>query len=298
MGVRVVNNYRLTKLRQEYHREICNQILGYRREKSDVWLSVADKSSQTSRILAERIARRMGYPLCPSPPGGQSAGTRFVQLTRNFLEAAFNKLQHLRPGKWAFSVSQNRQGITRFYEYEHLAALDEIRKQHPELLTSISPSYLITPDLTIARHPVDDNEINAHEPLVGPAERTAILTPLRSAANPNYLMLHASISCKWSIRSDRAQNTRTEALNLIRDRKGQTPHIVIVTMEPMPTRLASIALGTGDVDCTYHAALYELMDGLNDPNEPELESEREMLETLVNGKRLRDISDLPFDLAI
>lgn len=29
-------------------------------------------------------------------------------------------------------------------------------------------------------------------------------------------------------------------------------------MEPMPTRLASIAMGTGDMDCVYHAALYEL----------------------------------------
>ncbi len=37
--------------------------------------------------------------------------------------------------------------------------------------------------------------------------------------------------------SDRAQNTRSEALNLIRNRKGRLPHIVVVTEEPSPSRL-------------------------------------------------------------
>lgn len=97
------------------------------------------------------------------------------------------------------------------------------------------------------------------------------------------------------MRSDRAQNTRTEALNLIRNRKGSTPHIAAVTMEPLPSRLASIALGTGDIDCTYHAALEELTDSVNDSG---AEDAAEMLRILVEGRRLRDITDLPFDLAI
>ena len=74
-------------------------------------------------------------------------------------------------------------------------------------------------------------------------------------------MLHASISCKWTIRSDRSQNSRTEALNLIRNRKGRVPHIAVVLFEPLPSRIASIAMGTGDIDCTYHGALYERLSG-------------------------------------
>ena len=35
------------------------------------------------------------------------------------------------------------------------------------------------------------------------------------------------------MRSDRAQYSRTEALNLIRNRKGRLPHIVVVTGEPL-----------------------------------------------------------------
>jgi hypothetical protein len=62
----------------------------------------------------------------------------------------------------------------------------------------------------------------------------------------------------------------------------------------MPTRIASIALGTGDLDCTYHGALDELMEAVE---ETQNEDQRDMLKTLVQGRRLRDISDLPFDLA-
>ncbi len=88
---------------------------------------------------------------------------------------------------------------------------------------------------------------------------------------------------------------RAEALNLIRNRKGKTPHIVAVTFEPMPSRLASIALGTGDLDCTYHAALYELREAVGESRH---DSHIEILEELIHGRRIRDISDLPFDLAV
>ncbi|MBK7918740.1 MAG: hypothetical protein IPJ94_21280 [Chloroflexi bacterium] len=82
-------------------------------------------------------------------------------------------------------------------------------------------------------------------------------------------------------------------MNLIRNRKGHTPHIVVVTAEPMPTRLASLALGTGDIDCVYHFALLELIEAAKDTkNEAVIES----LEIMIEGNRLRDISDLPFDL--
>lgn len=65
-------------------------------------------------------------------------------------------------------------------------------------------------------------------------------------------------------------------------------------MEPLPGRLASIAMETGDVDCTYHGALYELRDAAN---ESPFEDQAELLDDLIEGRRLRDISDLPLDLA-
>jgi hypothetical protein len=107
--------------------------------------------------------------------------------------------------------------------------------------------------------------------------------------------LHASISCKLTIRSDRSQNARTEGLNLIRNRKGHTPHIAVVTGEPMPNRIASLAYGTGDIDCVYHIALPELRQALEELSET---SAAETLDLMTDGRRLRDIADLPFDLAI
>jgi hypothetical protein len=97
------------------------------------------------------------------------------------------------------------------------------------------------------------------------------------------------------MRSERAQNIRTEALNLIRNRKGNTPHITAVTAEPLPTRLASLALGTGDLDCVYHFTVPELRDAVEKTGG---EDQLEMLLGMIDGRRVRDISDLPFDLAI
>ena len=81
----------------------------------------------------------------------------------------------------------------------------------------------------------------------------------------------------------------------MRNRKGHLPHVVVVTGEPLPTRLASLAMGTGDVDCVYHFALPELIDSLN---ELSMEDHIEMLNSMVAGKRLNDISVLPLDLAV
>ena len=84
-------------------------------------------------------------------------------------------------------------------------------------------------------------------------------------------------------------------MNLIRNRKGHLPHIVVITAEPLPSRIASIALGTGDIDCVYHSFLYELVEAVK---KAKLEDAAEMLNIMIEGKRLKDISDLPFDLMI
>lgn len=95
------------------------------------------------------------------------------------------------------------------------------------------------------------------------------------------------------MRSDRAQNSRTEALNMIRNRKGALPHIVVVTAEPLSSRIASIALGTGDIDCVYHVCLYELEKVVNKIGG----ESKALLDTLTKGNRLKDIFDLLFDLS-
>lgn len=71
--------------------------------------------------------------------------------------------------------------------------------------------------------------------------------------------------------------------------------IVVVTADSMSNRLASLALGTGGIDCVYHFAFYELVRAVKEVGS---EDATETLETLVQGKRLKDISDLPLDLTV
>lgn len=279
-------------LRREYHERLCRDILGHR-SGTEIY-NIADRSNAASVALAQGMADAMGFPpATPAPQSGQTAGSLFTLATRDFLEATFDRLGHIRPGSWLYVTNPSEAAIAVFDQFDHLAELRQFLNAHRELETAIGSDYLVTPDIVMGRNPLGDEELNASEELIAPSESLARLTPLRSA-NERRPILHASISCKWTMRSDRAQNTRTEALNLIRNRKGRTPHIAAVTLEPLPSRLASIAMGTGDVDCTYHAALDELLIAAADSDFPDA---FDLLQTLVNGRRLRDISDLPLDLA-
>lgn len=282
----------LLDLRKTYHEQICSNLLGIRSGA----LSVADSSSVSSKRLAEHMAKEMGFPLCPHPPEGQTLGSRFTQFTMQFLEAAFERFKHLRPGLWVVSGSQASPGIAAFDQYRHLAALQKVLEQYPELKAALGGDYLITPDITIAREPISDDEINRVSDVIPPTDKVGTHTPLRVANyDPKHRILHASISCKWTMRSDRSQNTRTEALNLIRNRKGNAPHIVAVTLEPMPSRIAIVAMGTNDLNCIYHAALYELQKAVSESG---FEDQQEILNSLIADRHLRDISDLSFDLAV
>jgi len=277
------------ELRRAYHRQLCREALAL----SEAGVpNSTDKSSKASVAIARRLWQRVIAPLeCEIPVrrlSPQSVGKAFEMATRAYLEQAFRTLERLRPGEWQFHLNAH---IHDFVQYRHLADLNRTLRQHPALRAALG-DYLIAPDIVISRLPVADEIINQDEELIANAE-AATLTPLRRANNATP-MLHASISCKWTIRSDRSQNVRTEGLNLIRNRKGHTPHIVAVTAEPLPGRLASLALGTGDLDCIYHVALPELREAVAEYGE---ETAIELLETMISGQRLRDISDLPFDLA-
>lgn len=225
---------------------------------------------------------------------GQTLGKQFELLTMEFLQETFPYLQNLRPGKWSILQlgNNNRLKTSDFEQYEHLAYLSTLTAENAQLAAALGNDYLVAPDVVIYRDLYDDEEINVAQYIVD--SNISKMADIRKV-NGGKPLLHASISAKYTMRSDRAQNSRTEALNLIRNRKGHLPHIVVVTAEPMPNRLASLALGTGDIDCVYHFALYELVRAVKEVGS---EDAVETLETLVQGKRLKDISDLPLDLTV
>jgi hypothetical protein len=290
--------------RENFHSKIMNGIIRQRAAKKyGNCYNLSDADSKKSVILGNGIVERMTGNLGSSKIDGQKAGALFERAVFEFVKETFPALDTLRPGSWIFQQKRSDYskeklvGVTAFEQYAHLAELEGLLKSYPELSDITGHDYIVKPDVLVARMPEPDEVINAKTFIVD--DKSALKTPIREKNN-QFPILHASISCKWTMRSDRSQNSRTEALNLIRNRKGPLPHIVVVTMEPTPSRIASIAVGTGDIDCVYHAALYELINSAYDAHDKgDLDKDDyEWLSGMVSSNRLRDISDLPFDLAI
>lgn len=257
-------------------------------------LTNADEDSVQSVQIARAIARRVGAGKTVKKPPGQTLGGRFETVVAGFLEGVFPRLSALRPGKWTFPQATGRQGQQgfAFEQYAHLKELSDLVRTQRRVRASLGNDYVISPDIVLVREPLTDAEINAESMIVD--AKTAMRASIRKDFG-GLPFLHACVSCKWTLRSDRAQNARSEALNLIRNRKGRAPHIVVVTAEPTPSRIASLALGTGDIDCVYHFALPELIDSVAELG---FEDAQELLAVMTDGKRLKDIADLPLDLAL
>lgn len=281
----------VTKARKNYHQELLSDgVLTIDRKGIP---SNADSSSKLSINIARGIANRLMAEIHEKTVG-QTSGAKFEQISMHFLTETFPLLQNLRPGKWHIAKLGNRNSVkvSSFAQYEHLDYLNRLTRSDAKLAASMGNDYMVAPDIVIYRETEPEELINAPIPIVD--DSVCKLSDIRQS-NGGLPILHASISAKWTMRSDRAQNSRTEALGLIRNRKGHLPHIVVVTGEPMPARLASLAMGTGDIDCVYHFALYELIQAVNDI---QAEDSIELLNILIRGKRLKDISDLPLDLTV
>ena len=287
-----MNEALITAARRIFHRRMIDTETLTISDKGIV--SNADTSSASSKAVAFRTAEIISCNCknklhTADKISGQTLGRQFEVLVSEFLQNTFLKLDSICPGKW--NIVRGAK-TSDFSQYEHLAALNALINANMQLAAILGNDYVIAPDIVIYLERYDDDELNSREHIAD--NITALASDIRKTGGTSPI-LHASISAKFTMRSDRAQNSRTEALNLIRSRKGHLPHIVVVTAEPMPGRIASIALGTGDIDCVYHFALYELEQAVNECSS---DDSIELLHTLIDGKRLKDISDLPLDLIL
>ncbi|SER77565.1 NgoMIV family type II restriction endonuclease [Corynebacterium cystitidis] len=291
----------ITEARQRFHQSLIdNGTLAFTSTgKHGKVASNADKSQRQSVEIAEHLGNQLGVQDADKLTG-QTQGKNFEEAVEKFLAQVLEHVGHLRPGTWhVVNVGGSRSidHLANFEPYRHLAQLEEAIEKTPELLSVLGNSYAISPDLLVTLDAFSDEQLNAVTTLVD--KDNSHFCPIRAINHPNSLtttaFVHAVISCKWTMRSDRSQNTRSETLNLIRNRKGRAPHMVAVTAEPTPSRISSLALGTGDIDMVYHFALDELIVAVTACGDRKA---TELLKTLVNGNRLRDISDLPLDLLV
>lgn len=292
----------LSAERTKFHKHLCKKLLvmdkfkikSGKQKGSEVFAATnADAEQPTSRSIANSIAMELGA-VEGKRLAAQTSGDEFETAVSDFLLNTFPQLFILRPGDWAVRKLKGRNSseFERFEQYQHLLAVRNLVQSNKEAAAALGNDYLISPDVVVLRNQEKIDKINRDDYLIDEkvAKSSAILD--RGKGTP---ILHASISCKWTIRSDRAQNSRSEALNLIRNRKGRTPHIAVVTGEPLPSRLSSLCLGTGDIDCVYHFALYELQRAVAQQKQSEAQ---DILSLMVDGGRLKDISDLPLDLTV
>ncbi|MDA0140088.1 NgoMIV family type II restriction endonuclease [Solirubrobacter deserti] len=187
--------------------------------------------------------------------------------------------------------SKPRSPKSKVAEREALAA--EEREQLEVLLHG---EYLVDADLLVLIPPKDHGQLTAKrrggDRLVTADELKSLRSPL-TAAPGEVPLCHANVSCKFTLRNDRGQNVRTEALQLARQRRGPMPRMVVATAEVWPGRLESLGKGTGEIDCVYHLSLPLLERAVRRVSPPEVQRQ---LELLIRADRLRDIADLPLDL--
>jgi len=284
----------LLAARAKFHQDLAREILHLTHTTKHGWNARnADASNTASKAIANCLAANLGAPR-GGKIAGQTVGHKFEEITADFLRDCLSSIDHLQPGIWKTERETSRSPlvIARFSQYSHLRDVYEASKDNPDLAAVLGRDYSVASDVLIYRERLTDLDINSKTEFVSAAHVGRDHLRQASAEAP---YLQASISCKWTIRSDRAQNTRTEALDLIRKRKGRVPHIVAVTAEPLPSRLSSLCLGTGDLDCVYHFALPELVSAVASIGQSEAS---DLLKLMIASGRIKDIADLPFDLLL
>lgn len=120
------------------------------------------------------------------------------------------------------------------------------------------------------------------------------LTVSRSGLEGRLPTLEAGLSLKWSLRTDRAQDCRSQGAKMSALRRGRMPHFGVVTMEPRPYMLNLLGGGSGDVDCVYHLdlpALTEAVETVYSRGIKRIQG-RDQFRRLVDQRRIRDYDEL------
>lgn len=286
----------LTEERQRFHAELLASNVLHFRDNGDA--NIADGGNRTSVALGNGYLAALKAEVWRERIAPQTGGSELEVVVEAFVRRTLELLDIF--GGRGFST-RRRKDITEYHQYRPIAPDNLSLPEFDALRHAFGGDYVVTPDILVERRALSREELNAKGLVVDDAYGD--LSTIRAA---DRLILHASISCKQTIRSDRSQNSRLEALNLLRMRTGRAPHIVVVTSEPLPSRIGSVAIGTGDLDCTYHVALPELRaamiehesTGRGQPGQTARAKQARDLEMMVKNGRLKDIADLPLDLLL
>jgi hypothetical protein len=239
-------------------------------------LNAAEDADDASRDVSDEIQTSNGSALeralrseLASNLGSfeTSTGSALERALRSDLASHLGSLADSRD--WAVTRSGS---VSQFAQYTHLAELQRLFEDRPTLRSVLGQNYEISTDVMVSLPDPND--------------------PRRPR------VLHAAVSSKLTIRSDRVQNIRYEFGMLVRNRKGRLPHLVVVTGEPLPSRLISIARGTGEIDALYHLLFDEIHQAMGEADLPGVsQRQRDNWYELVDQKRIRPYHELAAVLA-
>ncbi|HEY3718393.1 MAG TPA: NgoMIV family type II restriction endonuclease [Jatrophihabitantaceae bacterium] len=257
--------------------ENCQQLFGVR-----FGPNLADLGGKGSASVSGLLYARLGIPkerttdldIEKAAAEAERAGSAGTGLEVDLENDLRQYLAMHAPGR-GFEVTRTGT-VAQFSQYSHLNELQKLFNEQPTLRSAIGRDYHVKTDVMVSLPDPADPEM------------------------PRFL--HAAVSSKLTLRSDRAQNIRYEFGTLVANRRGRLPHLVVVTAEPLPSRLVSLARGTGAIDAVYHL-LYEEMDSVMRAERIDhygehywLEQQRDWQELVTQG-RIRPYAELPALLA-
>lgn len=135
--------------RKEYHNNISNNLLSAH---TGV-VNIADRSNKSSREIAEGIANLLGGANCKDSPSGQTAGTRFSNITRDFLNSSFALLQHIHK-----LISMGGENHLTEKQKQYLKTIRTLYEQQEKMYKTKT-------------HTVDKRIVSIHQPWVRPIVR-------------------------------------------------------------------------------------------------------------------------------
>ena len=276
-----------------FARDLC----GYRPGESRV-ANTADAHDANSKKWGAALFDALGVP--PDEVGRADAkmGAPFEVAVRTHLDSLGTGLR--------FTNSP----ASEFEQYLHLATFMKFQRDYVASATHLEEAQQALADLPAGRARTRvagllrraEVHYSRNSALIDELRRTmaeesmlnvdiAVWDPLEPVPR-----LRIALSLKWSLRTDRAQDGISQGQKLSNLRRGQMPHYAVLTMEPRPSMLKLLAYGSGAVDCVYHAALPELRAAAErraaDENSSQIKRQRDLLERMVDQRRLRDYDEL------
>lgn len=265
--------------------------------------NTSDASETFSVELGEALFRALGVE--PGARGGEPTGAPF---SREVAAALKSELQ----ARGSELIVEPERALNAFEQFRHVGALRDMR---PEPSREYGRAWRALGRFVRTRlnHPRDlarfdqlaeavqkatADETETRRLLLEEIGQESLLkldvTAFQHRPGPKTPTLEIGLSLKWSLRTDRAQDCRSQGAKMAALRRGRMPHFAVVTMEPRPYMLNLLGGGSGEVDCVYHLDLPALSTAIEETctGNPRRRGTLETFNRLVAQRRLRDWDEL------